>query len=361
MPKEDRRIAGNLVSLYQIDPLQDPRWVEFLERHVRASVYHLPGWLEALRRTYGYECFVLTTSPPDAPLTNGLPVCRVRSWLTGNRLVSLPFSDHCDPLVDHPEELAEILSFLAEEVSRGNWDYAEIRPEGQSVDEPGSACGFRPSQTFSAHRIDLSPSAEALFAQFQKSGVQRKIRRAEREGLQYEQGRSELLLAKLFRLLQLTRRRHGLPPQPVAWFRNLIECLGDKVTLHIASHEGQSIAGILTISFKKTLIYKYGGSDARHHNLGGMPFLFWQAIQQAKAMGLEELDLGRSDLEDVGLIDFKRHLGAASSTLVYHRFSASRTAPSPSGWKLRAAKRVFSLMPGPVLSLAGKLLYRHFG
>jgi lipid II:glycine glycyltransferase (peptidoglycan interpeptide bridge formation enzyme) len=209
--------------------------------------------------------------------------------------------------------------------------------------------------------LDLSPSPEALFAQFQKSGVQRKIRRAEREGLQYEQGRSELLLAKLFRLLQLTRRRHGLPPQPVAWFRNLIECLGDKVTLHIASHEGQSIAGILTIGFKRTLVYKYGGSDARYHNLGGMPFLFWKAIQQAKAMGLEELDLGRSDPEDAGLIDFKRHLGAASSTLTYYRFPTSGVAPLASSWTLRTAKRIFSLMPGSVLNLAGRVLYRHFG
>lgn len=349
------------MPLYQIDPLQDPRWVELLERHVRASVYHLPGWLEALRRTYGYDCFVLTTSPPGAPMTNGLPVCRVRSWLTGKRLVSLPFSDHCEPLVDRPEELAEILSFLAEDVARGNWGYAEIRPACATSIALDLSHGFQPSQTFCMHGLDLSPSVETLFVQFQKSGVQRKIRRAEREGLQYEQGRSELLLAKLFRLLQLTRRRHGLPPQPMAWFQNLIECLGDRVALHIASHDGQPIAGILTFSFKKVLVYKYGGSDTRYHNLGGMPFLFWQAIQQAKAMGLEELDLGRSDLEDVGLIDFKRHLGAASSTLVYHRFPASRTAPSPSGWKLRAAKRVFALAPDAVLKLAGRLLYRHFG
>lgn len=349
------------MSLYQIDPLRDPRWTDLLESHPRASVYHLPGWLEALRRTYGYDCFAVTTSPPEAVLTNGLPVCRVRSWLTGNRLVSLPFSDHCEPLVERPEESVEILSFLAREVSRGNWDYAEIRPVEHAPVEHDSLQGFQLSQTFCLHRLDLCPSSEVLFAQFQKSGVQRKIRRAEREGLLYEQGRSQLLLTKLYHLLRLTRKRHGLPPQPVAWFRNLIACLGERATLHVASHEGRPIAGLLTISFKKTLVYKYGGSDARHHNLGGMPLLFWQAIQQAKAMGLEELDLGRSDPDDAGLIDFKRHLGAAGSTLVYYRFTQSRVASPASNWKLRTAKRVFGLAPAPVLSLAGKLLYRHFG
>ena len=80
----------------------------------------------------------------------------------------------------------------------------------------------------------------------------------------------------------MTRRRHGLPPQPLAWFRNLVACLGDRVSIHVASKDGQPIASILTLSFKKTMFYKYGGSDAAHHRLGGMPFLFWRLIQDAQ-------------------------------------------------------------------------------
>ena len=49
---------------YQFDPVEDPRWPEFLERHPRACVFHTPGWLEALRRTYGYEPIGYTSSPP---------------------------------------------------------------------------------------------------------------------------------------------------------------------------------------------------------------------------------------------------------------------------------------------------------
>src|SRR2546430_11331216 len=40
-----------LPILYSLDPLEDPRWAEFVQRHPRASVFHTPGWLEALRRT----------------------------------------------------------------------------------------------------------------------------------------------------------------------------------------------------------------------------------------------------------------------------------------------------------------------
>jgi len=353
--------VGQPVPFSQIDPFNDPRWPEFLERHPRASVYDSPGWLDALRRTYGYDAFVLTTSPPGVPLTNGLPVCRVRSWLTGSRLVSLPFSDHCQPMVNQPEEAAEMMSFLASEVTRGKWGHVEIRPVDDTSLAAAQSHGFRPSQTFSFHRLDLSPSLQELFARSHKSCVQRKIRRAEREGLEYEQGRTEFLLNKFHHLLRMTRRRHGVPPQPVAWFRNLVACLGDKVAIHIASKDDQPIAGILTLWFKKTLVYKYGGSDARYHNLGGMPFLFWQAIQQAKRMALEEFDLGRSDAEDTGLIDFKRHLGATGLTLVYYRFPAGRAARSANSWRVQAAKQVFALMPDPMLNVAGKLLYKHLG
>src|SRR5438067_1875924 len=96
------------MSVYQIDPVSDPRWSEFLQTNRGASVFHTAGWMDALRRTYGYEPVAYTTSPPCTMLDNGWVFCRVRSWLTGRRLVSLPFSDHCDPLVQESEHVEEL-------------------------------------------------------------------------------------------------------------------------------------------------------------------------------------------------------------------------------------------------------------
>ena len=66
-------------AVHVLDPLSDSRWDEFLERHPRASVFHSRGWLEALKRTYGYEPIVLTTTA-QGPLENGLALCRVSTW-----------------------------------------------------------------------------------------------------------------------------------------------------------------------------------------------------------------------------------------------------------------------------------------
>src|SRR5208283_2704270 len=67
-----RKRTKQVVSVHQIDPLQDPRWPHFLAQHPSASVFHTTAWLEALRHTYGYEPFVLTTCAPGRELTNGL-------------------------------------------------------------------------------------------------------------------------------------------------------------------------------------------------------------------------------------------------------------------------------------------------
>ena len=71
------------MTVYKIDPIKDRRWAEFLDKHPDASVFHTSGWLETLQRTYGYEPVVFTTSPPETELGNGLPFCRITTWLTG--------------------------------------------------------------------------------------------------------------------------------------------------------------------------------------------------------------------------------------------------------------------------------------
>src|SRR5580700_9883250 len=76
--------------VYQIHPLEDARWSRLLERHPNASVFHTVPWLKALQRTYQYEPVAFTTSPAGVELQNGLVACRIESWLTGRRLVSLP-------------------------------------------------------------------------------------------------------------------------------------------------------------------------------------------------------------------------------------------------------------------------------
>lgn len=340
--------------VYEINPLQDRRWESFVERHPRSSVFHRAKWLRALKRVYGYEPVAFTSCSPDSPLTNAIAFCKVRSALTGNRLVSLPFSDHCEPLVNSGREMeALIAEFVASGPEKG-WKYVEIRPV------TASPAGFSISETYLFHTLSLIRPEAELFQSFHRDCIRRKIARAERESIEYDEGYSEAHLQRFYRLMVMTRRRHRLPPQPLAWFRALAAGFGRDLRIRFALSAGTPIASILTLSHRKVLTYKYACSDARVHNLGGPAFLLWKTIQKAKLEGFEELDLGRSSEDQPGLIAFKEHWGAQRSRLAYWRYP-----PGPPARRLpqamSALKKFVPLAPDRSLVLIGRVLYRHIG
>src|SRR5208282_4900386 len=107
-PSASVGVGSSVAHVYEVNPLLDFRWEVLVSSHPRASLFHSTNWLKALQTSYGYDPVVVTTCSPDATLTNGLVFCRVKSWLTGRRLVSLPFSDHCEPLVNNSGELDDL-------------------------------------------------------------------------------------------------------------------------------------------------------------------------------------------------------------------------------------------------------------
>lgn len=342
------------MAVYSFDPLEDPRWAAFVAGHPAASIFHSTGWLRSLQRTYSYAPIAFTTSALGEDLRNALVLCRVRSWLTGHRLVSLPFSDHCDALVAGNDDLEALCAAVEAFRARGRWKYAELRLPGQTP----LVAPFRSSEAYHLHRLDLRPSAEDLWRALHRDSVQRRVGRAERERLEYEEGRSEALVDKLYALLELTRERHGVPIQPRSWFRNLVECLGAAVCVRVVSKGGHPLAAILSLTHGRRVVYKYGGSDARHHRLGGTPLLFWRMIQAAKASGAEELDLGRTDLDNSGLAVFKDRWGARRTTLTYWR-SPDEATPVRASGKLAMARRVFHRLPIRLRRVTARVFYRH--
>jgi hypothetical protein len=141
-----------------------------------------------------------------------------------------------------------------------------------------------------------------------------------------------------------------------------VACLGDRLTIRVASLDARPIASVLTLSHGRTLVYKYGCSDAAFHHLGSMPFLLWKVIDEAKALGMNELDLGRSDWDNTGLITFKDRWGAVRSNLTYLRGDIARhKTGGHADYGATLARRAFARMPDRFLTTAGRLLYRHIG
>src|SRR5271156_87558 len=168
--------------VHTLSPLSDPRWDDLVAHHPKASIFHERAWLEALRRTYGYEPVVFTTSSPTTELKNGLLFCDVHSWLTGRRLVSLPFSDHCELVCDSTEEIQSLIRHSQTAVDSRRWRYLEVRPTDEEFGETGVQLGLQPIGRYFLHVMDLRPSIDGLFRSLDKDSVQRRVKRAERAG-----------------------------------------------------------------------------------------------------------------------------------------------------------------------------------
>ena len=346
--------------IYKLDPLGDLRWQALVERHPNASVFHTTGWLEAVRRTYGYKPVVFTTSSPTHELANGMLFCRIRSWLTGRRMVSLPFSDYCEPLCD-PDEFEALIHYLQTSLDHQDWKFLEIRLIDGRLSTGSKRAGFRVKDKHLLHRLSLLPSSSHLFESFHKDSIQRRVRRAEGAGVVERVGRSESLLKDFSSLCLMTRQRQNLPPQPYKWFQNLVQSMGESLLIRIAYKDETAIAAILTLRFRDTVYYKYGCSDAQFNNLGATPFLLWRAISEAKINGATEFDLGRTELNNAGLVAFKNKWAPETQTLTYWKFPGTLADSVRLDWKLKVVKGVFSLMPSRLLTMTGRFLYPHIG
>ncbi len=356
--------AGKTVSgvgaVRVINPRTDPRWAEFVQRHPRASLFHSPAWLSALAQTYGYDSLAWTTAREGTSLSNGLVFCAVESWLTGRRLVSLPFSDHCEPLIDQEEDAAAFAVALGNALQEGRWRYIELRPKtGFAL----TTAAYHATASYHFHQVDLEPSLDDLFRAFHKDSVQRKILRAEREGLRYEEGSSDEMLDRFYHLFNQMRARHSAPSPPLEWFKNLRQCFGDAFRIRLAYKDSQAIAVMITIRHKDTLVYKYGASDLKFNRFGGVHLLYWYSVQDAKNAGLRWFDLGRTDFGQDGLVTFKNRWGAARSVLTYTRYTRTQSSARHSDWPrlTRVAKTVLSHLHPRVVSAVGDILYKHVG
>lgn len=354
--ERESRASTNGMAVYEIDPIRDSRWIEFVSNHPASSVFHSPNWLRALHATYSYRPFAISTSPPGAKLRNGILFCQVESWLTGKRWVSVPFADHCELLVDDDSERRALLNFATDRL-RSQFKYIELRPVRST---PGTQSGFQPSHRFVLHTLDLRPPLDDILKKCHKTSIQQKIRRAQSQQLDYTEGNDNQQIGKFYQLLLLTRRRQRIPPQPVQWFRNLVRYFGDSLKIRLLSRDEQPVAGVLTLRWKDTVVDKYSCSDAQYNNLGGIPLLLWRVIEDAKQSGAAKFDLGRSDCDGLGLLEFKDRWGSHRTDLTYWR-QPSESESGRGERSLRLAAPIFAHLPDPLLAASGRILYRHSG
>src|SRR4030095_10892046 len=203
-----------------VNPVRDPAWDHLVALHRDASCFHTSAWARVLHQTYKHQPFYVQFWR-GRTLAALVPLMEVRSMFTGRRGVCLPFSDACEPLIFDPESISRVTGQLVRFARERHWKYLEVR--GENTFRLASS----PVAQFYGHTLDLRRATEELITRF-ASSVRRAIRKAERSGVSALIVRNRHAIGDFYQLHVQTRRRHGLPPQPVSFFLNIYEHIIDR-------------------------------------------------------------------------------------------------------------------------------------
>jgi CelD/BcsL family acetyltransferase involved in cellulose biosynthesis len=339
-----------------IDPLTSKEWNREALSHPGANIFHLSQWARVLKCTYGHKPLYLRFSR-EKNLAALLPIIEVNSPITGIRGVSLPFSDFCSPLVfDGRIGAFPMLEAVNRIAHKRNWRYFEIRSDAL-VDSFAT-----PSEEYYGHELDLTRGAGRLFSAVSPS-VRRAIRKAQKSGLEVELSKSWDSIRDFYRLHVQTRRRHGLPPQSLSFFKHIhreIINAGYGFVV-VAKAALRPVAAAVFFHSGREALYKFGASDQGAQQLRPNNLVMWNAIEHLAASGFYKLRFGRTDLHEEGLRRFKRSWGAFESQIRYFRYERvcrpANDRISRGGYGLYT--RVFRRLPLFVNRSVGKLVYPH--
>ena len=315
-------------------------------------MFHHPGWLRLLAARYGYGFQAGCLVDDNGRVVAGLPWGRIESRLTGKRLVALPFSDACPPLIDGASE--EDLARAVDEHRRDAGLGLEVRWGMDAL--PGSVSVHR----YWRHTLALEPDADAV-AKRARSGIRRGAEKARREGLSFERRTDQGALDTFYGLHLKTRKHQGVPTQSKRFIDGLLPLFEAGHGFVALVCEGdRAIAAAVFLQLRDHLIYKYGASDRAALSRRPNNLLFSDVIRWACEAGCRELDFGRTDLHHDGLREFKLGWGTDESPL-NHTYAGMPVPDDGDSTMQRLLAPAIRHSPASVSRLLGVALYRHFG
>lgn len=337
-----------------INPIEFPNWNDQISELPGSTIFHTSSWAQVLSESYGYKPRYFCTLN-KGQLKNVIPLMEIDSFLSGKRGVSLPFSDMVNPLVDNLETFEKLFEALTHFAFSNGWRSISFRGGDKFLKSEHAVKSFINSF------INLNESPLSLLKGF-RANTRRNIRKAERSEMTTSIDNSRNGITSFYRLNCLTRKEHGLPPQPFHFFEKIhkyILATGNGF-ISLVLYHNRPISAVIFLNFNKTAIYKYGASDKRFLKLRPNNLSMWNAIRECSCK-FKTLDLGRSETNHQGLLQYKRSWNAIETVIKYYKYNVMEKRFSNKKPFLNSSYFLFKHLPMPLLKIIGKIVSRHIG
>ena len=339
-----------------IDPRNDPRWRR-LALGPHGSVFTSPPWIDAVCATYGF-----TPAAGILPGWNGEPRAGL-AWvpisdIRGDRVSSLPFSDRAEPLIENSVDgkaLADGVITATAPLTLRCFDTAV--PVGDRR--------FERVATAAWHGTPLGGGVEEIRQRLSQH-ARRNIAISERAGVRIEAHPGRDAVHRFHELhVSLRKRKYRLLAQPGELFDHIWDAFSpsDAIVTMLAHVGDELIAGAVFLTWGDVLYYKFGASHHEHLALRPNDAIFWAGIRWGVERGARLVDWGLSDLDQPGLIAYKRKWASEQRTIVTLRAGGEQArSSSEAGPMLAELTRLLTddSVPDEVTRQAGALLYRYF-
>ncbi len=336
---------------------------DFVEQQTTESLYYSRAWLDLITKLYGYSMIPLIATNTTGQITGFLPLCSVQSPLTGRRLVALPFSDYCPLLATDDAITSNLIDQAIHLAQRQKVKYLELRTGVNDL--LSKHPDLVEANLYVRWLLPLTTDPNNLWSQL-KSSVRGKVRKSQKLGVQIRVAQHREDMAHYYRLHLHTRsKKHGMPAQPRRFFFGLWDAFAASgaMQLLLAEYQGSIIAGMILLASGTTVRYAYGASNDSYLSLAPNNLLMWEAIAWGCRQGYQTFDLGRTALDNEGLMEFKRRWGAIKEPLPYYYYPhvAGLAATSESSRKFQLLTACWRRLPLRITEPLGDHLYKHLG
>ncbi len=337
-----------------VNPLTDPRWLRLALAN-QGGLFHSVPWLKAVANAYGFSIQAALEVQDGEPVA-GLTFCRLDDC-AGSRIVSLPFTDACDPIGDS-SAIPNLVAHL-----QGYKLPVQLRFLDAAVPD---ASGLSVAKRARWHRLSIT-DPEAMW-QALSPAMRRCIAKARRDGVAVEPLSGDRAIEAFLQLHAAVRKsKYRLLAQPARFFESIrheFSVSGDWLPMG-AFHQGRLIAVTIYLRSDRALYYKFNASAQDALSMRPNNLLLWEGAQMAHRLDCQTLDLGPSDDTQPGLIRFKQDSGATCGELSFLRWSPEAWDDPRAAEVRRVLGQLTGLLteasvPDEISIRAGDLLYRYF-
>lgn len=352
------------MNIRTINPETDSRWNDFVDKHPHGCVFHHSAWSQVLNRSFPQlHPFYCVAEDENSIIQGAIPCAWVISRITGKRLVSLPFSLYCDPLVHNREVFFDLQENIVSEFRAHRASYAVIRVRFA----PGlfSSGPFIDYIGYKNHTLSLDPDLDELLHSFDRQCIRSHIHKGENDGIEIREATSENEIKTFFNLYIKTRKKFGTPPQPFIFFKNMWDILYPKNMLMvlIAKYRNIPICSLWCLKYKNRVHAECIGVDEDYRELSPNILTFWRAIQVSKQQGYQFFEFGGTSCYNTGLLHFKSRWGAVEEDIHHYFYPKVKGFSSnfSTGMDYSLWTKLIKKLPDWLFIESGNLAYRHLG